>query len=426
MASPLDDLPDELALELIRSLRSVRAVASLAATSWRYNRLAMDDAVWRDLYLGHFGMPTTRMRLLQADKTWKWLYQTQVPTTKSIGPVVGTRDMRKTVYSGDLLDGAPHGWGMSISSKPPGGEVYSLWKKERKEREERAKRWGQLRPRRRHEAPPPYKPRLYVGKWVRGKRNGRGLGEWDNGDRYEGQWWNNRRHGRGRATSTNGRSYEGDWRDDRPHGRGVAMLPNGDCYEGEWENGRPHGSGSYRCVDGKCIVGTWKAGRCLPKTVATSAGTAFYDESSMSFSVVCADGTRIHAAIDLGACLCLHPDGSSYSGRYSYGRANGHGTFTLPDGRRYDGGWTRDRRQGHGSMLYADGSRWEGEWRDDQRRSGSTITHGRPSPASADPCMCAACLPGHDDMWTPTMAVPLGPHARNFLYVSADMGDYGK
>ncbi|AVK77167.1 Morn repeat domain containing protein [Pandoravirus macleodensis] len=383
VALSLDDLADELVVEMIRSLGSLRAVASLAATSRRYNRLTMDDSLWRGFYLDRFGIPSEHLRLLQADRTWRWLYRACMPVAESVGPTVSTTCTRKATYSGDLCNGAPHGRGMSTSSKPPDHGYYSRWKKERKEkqRKERMKKYDQLRLPRLPQTPPRCKPRLYVGEWVCGKRSGSGLGEWENGDRYEGEWRENWRHGYGRATSTNGRSYEGDWRRGRPHGRGAATLPNGDRYEGEWADGRPHGSGSYQCEDGRRIAGTWEVGRCLPKTVATPAGVAIYDEKSMSFSVACIDGTRIHAARGFerlcGTCFCLHPDGSSYSGQYEHGHANGHGVLTLVDGRRYDGQWLCDHRHGHGFMLYADGSRWEGEWRDDQRHSGTTVTHGQ-------------------------------------------------
>jgi hypothetical protein len=200
------------------------------------------------------------------------------------------------------------------------------------------------------------------------------------------------------------------------------MLPNGDRYEGEWQDGRPHGSGLYQCKDGRCIVGVWDRGRCLPKTITAQAGVAVYDESSMFFSVVCTDGTRIHGGIDwsgfAGTCFCLHPDGSSYSGQYKHGHANGHGVLTLVDGQRYDGQWLCDRRHGHGFLLYADGSRWQGEWRDDQRHSGTTVTHGWSIPATAGPCACAACLFGDTDAWAPAARISLGPHARDFLDVS--------
>nr|UMO79882.1 Morn repeat domain containing protein [Pandoravirus aubagnensis] len=263
VALSLDDLADELVVEMIRSLGSLRAVASLAATSRRYNRLTMDDSLWRGFYLDRFGIPSEHLRLLQADRTWRWLYRACMPVAESVGPTVSTTCTRKATYSGDLCNGAPHGRGMSTSSKPPDHGYYSRWKKERKEkqRKERMKKYDQLRLPRLPQTPPRCKPRLYVGEWVCGKRSGSGLGEWENGDRYEGEWRENWRHGYGRATSTNGRSYEGDWRRGRPHGRGAATLPNGDRYEGEWADGRPHGPGriNVKTADALPAPGRWAA-----------------------------------------------------------------------------------------------------------------------------------------------------------------------
>jgi hypothetical protein len=32
--------------------------------------------------------------------------------------------------------------------------------------------------------------------------------------------------------------YEGEWNQGRRHGKGILTFANGDCYDGEWENDR--------------------------------------------------------------------------------------------------------------------------------------------------------------------------------------------
>jgi hypothetical protein len=93
----LDDLPDELVLEMIGFLWSIPTVGSLAATSWRYNRLAMDDSVWRDFYLDRFGIPSKQLCLLRGDRSWRWLYRACLPVAASIGPTTGTISLNEAL-----------------------------------------------------------------------------------------------------------------------------------------------------------------------------------------------------------------------------------------------------------------------------------------------------------------------------------------
>jgi hypothetical protein len=111
----LDDLPAELVLQIIMATRSVRAVACFGATSRFCHALATDDLLWRAFYLDRFGVPSEHLHLLQTGRTWKWLYRACVPATNLAGAAVGTINTDDGTYSGDLLDGRPHGRGMAIS-----------------------------------------------------------------------------------------------------------------------------------------------------------------------------------------------------------------------------------------------------------------------------------------------------------------------
>nr|UMO79885.1 Morn repeat domain containing protein [Pandoravirus aubagnensis] len=422
----LDDLPAELVLQIIIATRSVRAVACFGAASRFCHALATDDLLWRAFYIDRFGLPADCTRLLQADRTWRWLYRACVPAANLAGAAVGTINTNDGTYSGDLLDGRPHGRGMAISLE---GGLFDQPARLTRPDHVPLKRQRTSPANYRSERSSPCDPWVYVGDWTNGERTGIGVGEWRNGDRYQGRWHINQRYGRGRGAWQSGHIYDGYWRNGRPHGEGTMATPDGDRYEGSWAFGVPCGRGSYRCVDDRLVLGFWDTGRCLPETIVTPAGVATFDGADRAvMTVACNDGTRIRAVhrreYDDGTCFCLNPDGSFYSGRYLQGNAHGHGALTLTDGRRYDGQWDANRRHGYGSMLYADGSRWEGEWRADRRHSGSTVTHGWSLPATNDLCTCTACIPAHADAWTLVAHTPLGPHARGFLCVSVDTGAY--
>ncbi len=80
----------------------------------------------------------------------------------------------------------------------------------------------------------------YSGQFKAGKKHGRGVKTWPNGDRYEGEFADDFKHGTGKYVwgrgAWQGESYEGAYRADRRHGFGVYRWASGDVYSGTWEN----------------------------------------------------------------------------------------------------------------------------------------------------------------------------------------------
>ena len=61
---------------------------------------------------------------------------------------------------------------------------------------------------------------VYVGNWVKGKRDGQGKCTAADGITYEGGWKNDLRDGHGTLRSPEGSSYVGDWKNDKYDGQG--------------------------------------------------------------------------------------------------------------------------------------------------------------------------------------------------------------
>lgn len=81
----------------------------------------------------------------------------------------------------------------------------------------------------------------YVGGFASGKKDGRGVKTWPNGDRYEGAFRNDMRHGIGtyiwgEGSSWKGERYQGSYVEDKREGFGVYQWPNGDRYVGQWRD----------------------------------------------------------------------------------------------------------------------------------------------------------------------------------------------
>jgi hypothetical protein len=201
-------------------------------------------------------------------------------------------------YTGEILDGAPHGRGALVT------------------------RYG-----------------LYVGEFVRGKRQGKGQFTTESGDELAGDWgdfgrffpgtgtnWGGVLNGMGvakyranarvalRALATGamtpaqvgsaGGTYEGDWKDGEWHGKGAFSAANGDVYLGEFFRGKFHGRG-----------------------------------------------------------LLQYHDGGFYKGGWYLGKKDGNGTLYYANGDLYEGGWLNDLRSGWGTLWYWDGTLFEGYWR---------------------------------------------------------------
>lgn len=80
----------------------------------------------------------------------------------------------------------------------------------------------------------------YSGGFHNGRKHGRGVKTWPNGDRYAGEWREDRRHGRGSYVfgrgAWQGERYDGEFAFDRRHGEGTYRWASGDVYSGPWRD----------------------------------------------------------------------------------------------------------------------------------------------------------------------------------------------
>jgi hypothetical protein len=80
-------------------------------------------------------------------------------------------------------------------------------------------------------------------------RDGKGVAEWKDGQRYEGDWRANRKEGQGVMRFADGGSYDGAWVNDRAVGQGApSSLPPATPMRGEVRDGLPQGKGV--CIPG--------------------------------------------------------------------------------------------------------------------------------------------------------------------------------
>ena len=90
------------------------------------------------------------------------------------------------------------------------------------------------------------------------KKDGQGIYEWKNGDRFEGNFENGQINGYGRYSWTDGNVYQGDFKDGKQSGMGTAFYADKcNVYEGEWKNGKRNGHGKLTWANGDTYEGEW-------------------------------------------------------------------------------------------------------------------------------------------------------------------------
>lgn len=92
-------------------------------------------------------------------------------------------------------------------------------------------------------------PYRYDGEFVDGKREGRGVLMYSNGDNYNGEWMNNLFHGSGifvtkefntGLAAHRGQRYEGAYDYGQKHGYGLYHAGDGGIYDGFFEDNLRH------------------------------------------------------------------------------------------------------------------------------------------------------------------------------------------
>eukprot|EP00920_Eleutheroschizon_duboscqi_P010877 GHVT01025574.1.p1 GENE.GHVT01025574.1~~GHVT01025574.1.p1 ORF type:complete len:268 (+),score=33.25 GHVT01025574.1:204-1007(+) len=135
-------------------------------------------------------------------------------------------------------------------------------------------------------------------------------------------------------------TYVGTFVAGQPEGRGIYIWPNGDRYIGEVSGGLRHGWGHFSANNGCVYSGQWRCGRRYGLGTSTDAdGTKYAGEWKDS--------------IRAGRGTCTYPTGGSYCGAWRANNKNGFGTMVWTDpAQRYTGGWVAGAPEGYGRHTW--------------------------------------------------------------------------
>ena len=138
-------------------------------------------------------------------------------------------------------------------------------------------------------------------------------------------------NGRGVYQFDNGNKYTGDFHKGLMNGKGTVYFANGNRYTGDWVTGIREGIGIYYFSNGNVYTGAFKKMK-------------FHGQGTMTFA-----------------------SGNKFVGNYEFDQPNGMGTFYFANGDRYEGNFKNSKYQGVGTMFYKNGEKYVGEWENNQR-----------------------------------------------------------
>jgi hypothetical protein len=115
----------------------------------------------------------------------------------------------------------------------------------------------------------------YEGETLDGKRHGRGVMKFWNGNTYHGEFVQDQFDGIGDYIWADGRTYKGQFKADKIHGRGTARWPDGKIYNGEWIADQADGHGILKLADHRVFEGTFTGNFPIHGQMIESNGTTF-------------------------------------------------------------------------------------------------------------------------------------------------------
>lgn len=100
----------------------------------------------------------------------------------------------------------------------------------------------------------------YTGQLLNGVPHGHGIWSDNAGNRYFGQWRDGKPNGQGERNYPNGDFYKGNMANGFPNGQGYMRYASGLKYEGGFKNGQRHGMGKLIYPDGSTRIDEWDQG----------------------------------------------------------------------------------------------------------------------------------------------------------------------
>lgn len=203
-------------------------------------------------------------------------------------------------------------------------------------------------------------------------KNGQGVEDLSELERYEGEFKNGKRHGKGSLyNEIFDITYDAHWKDGKLHGKGTEehgpeSATPGARFKGRWVNGKKSGQGSFRYgsededFPDEEYIGEFTNGMMTGKGRYTWPDGS-WDEGDFVNEMLHGKGTRFLAYDEEE-----DTEPQTYVGEFQINLQHGFGKLTWEDGESYEGEWEEGVYHGHGIYTLSNGAVYEGDWVDGQ------------------------------------------------------------
>lgn len=244
---------------------------------------------------------------------------------------------------------------------------------------------------------------IYFGDVTENLRDGTGVMDFADGERYEGEWVAGKRNGHG--VIFDGGKTIGTWKDDKLGGMALSLYGDGSFYEGEMKDGVRHGDGCCFFTDGRTLKVVYDDGKLTHADKIEYETVEFFgvrvkkkvvdknDKNAETGAIKAAEKAldalfcnpfgnvsmtrkRVDEICDEKAFEFFEndekeyvefKDGDRYRGETKDGVPHGKGRYYSELGWVYEGEFFDGQINGKGKAVFSDGTVYFGEWKDGKR-----------------------------------------------------------
>ena len=163
----------------------------------------------------------------------------------------------------------------------------------------------------------------YTGQLLNGVPHGQGTFTFADGEKYVGEYKDYEYHGQGAFTHADGRKYVGEYKDGKKHGQGILALPDGFQYIGEWRDSNPWEGIECPDIDFVRTYGTFSNGQWCRGCVPTEQQLATVGEVKQSLRsflttvnveiALCDVNDRVLRGLSLGNLIVIESVANEYA-----------------------------------------------------------------------------------------------------------------
>jgi hypothetical protein len=341
-----------------------------------FNGIGYHDFADGNFLIGHFKADTAWEGLEFASDGQLWGYYADGSFIEFSSADVRTIKLWEGTYTGQLLNGVPHGWGSW--SHPDGDHVIGKFNSADLHGvgvyvfPDGSRYAGQYKRNLRNGSGMYFfdDESSSFGEFIDGKNSGYGIYIYSDGNRYQGNFVADEFRGHGKFFYASGDKYVGEFANDQSNGQGTYTFSSGEKYVGEFKDDDFHGQGTYTYSDGSKFIGEHRNNERWNGIQYDNNG-----KEIESFSDGLASAIGDQSTSDADDIRTIDLWGGIYTGEVSNGVPDGEGTWTHPDGDKYVGAFKNKMFHGQGIYTYANGSKYVGEFENDEATGQGTYIH---------------------------------------------------